>query len=123
MVSAGRRLFFGDAPIEGEITGHSQRLPADAVVCANCHTGIRPQASARPFGAVSLGRSELTESRKRRGGPPSEFSQASFCRLLRTGVDPVSIVISRRMPRYILTDEQCASLWEYLMDVGDNAHD
>ena len=123
MVSAGRDIFVGDTPVQGIITGHSQPLPAEAVACANCHTGIRPQASARPFGAVALTRSELTEARKRRGGPASQFSQASFCRLLRTGVDPVSILISRKMPRYILTDEQCESLWEFLMDGGDNADD
>ncbi len=58
----------------------------------------------------------------RRGGPPSLFSQASFCRMLRTGVDPAYIVITRRMPRYTLSDEQCLGLWHYLMEASDAPH-
>jgi hypothetical protein len=40
----------------------------------------------------------------------------SFCRLLRTGVDPVLIVVSRQMPRYELDESQCGNLWHYLTE-------
>jgi hypothetical protein len=42
--------------------------------------------------------------------------------LLRTGVDPAYIVISRKMPRYVLDDEQCLDLWHYLLEQSDAPH-
>lgn len=65
----------------------------------------------------------MTEFHSRRGGPPSLFSTTSFCRILRTGVDPVYVVISRQMPRYTLSDDQCLDLWRYLMETSDEPHD
>ena len=50
----------------------------------------------------------------RRNGPPSRFDEASFCRLLRTGVDPADIVVPRAMPRYAIDDTDCRALWAYL---------
>ena len=38
----------------------------------------------------------------------------SFCRLLRTGVDPAYVIIDRVMPTYDVSDAACASLWQYL---------
>jgi hypothetical protein len=115
-ISAGRRLFFGELPLVGAIVGHRQPLPAEVTVCANCHTGDSVPASGRSSGPPPLSRLSLSELRKRRGGPPSQFSEASFCRLLRTGIDPAYIVIARRMPRYIVSEEQCQNLWDYLME-------
>jgi len=43
--------------------------------------------------------------------------------MLRTGVDPVYVVISRQMPRYTLSDDQCLDLWRYLMETSDEPHD
>jgi hypothetical protein len=40
----------------------------------------------------------------------------SFCKLLRTGVDPASIVIAREMPVYTLNEAQCGSLWTFLIE-------
>ena len=39
--------------------------------------------------------------------------------MLRTGVDPASIVITRQMPRYTLDDNQCLNLWRYLTETSD----
>jgi hypothetical protein len=52
----------------------------------------------------------------RRGGPPSAFDRDTFCRLLRTGVDPAWVVVDVSMPRYALSDEQCHALWTHLLE-------
>jgi hypothetical protein len=115
---AGRRMFFGETPLQGIIVGHEHALPPEVVGCANCHLGAS-RATADGSFAPRLGRSTMTESRRRRGGPPSQFSAASFCRLLRTGVDPAYIIISRQMPRYMLDDGQRLDLWQYLLEQSD----
>jgi hypothetical protein len=116
--AAGCRMFFGETPLQGAIVEHGRPLPPEVVVCANCHLEDTRSISGGS-GAPFLSRSMLTEPLRRRGGPPSQFSAASFCRLLRTGVDPVYIVISRKMPRYVLDDEQCLDLWQYLLEQTD----
>lgn len=115
---AGRRMFFGEVTLQGRIAGHPELLPPYLIACSNCHAGDDGQGSANAL-APPLTRSMLTQERRRRGGPPSMFSTSSFCRLLRTGVDPAYIVVTRRMPRYTLTDDQCSGLWRYLMEVSD----
>ena len=116
--AAGCRLFFGETPLRGAIVEQDRPLPPEVVACANCHLGDTRSTSGGSF-APSLSRSMLTEPRRRRGGPLSRFSAANFCRLLRTGVDPAYIVISRKMPRYMLDDEQCLDLWQYLLEQSD----
>ena len=115
--AAGRRMFFGDASLQGVIVGHPEALPPRLAVCANCHAG-GGSATAASFGP-RLDGTRLTEMRGRRGGPPSAFSPASFCQMLRTGVDPASILITRQMPRYTLDDNQCLGLWHYLTELND----
>jgi hypothetical protein len=116
--SAGRRMFFGETPLLGTIVGHQRPLPPEMVGCANCHSEGSGSISTRSF-APRLDRAGMIAPRGRRGGPPSRFSAVSFCRLLRTGVDPAYIVINRQMPRYMLDDGQCLDLWQYLMEEGD----
>ncbi len=118
----GRRMFLGDASLQGAIVGHPEALAPRLVACANCHQGGGTGLAAASFGP-RLDGTQLTEMRGRRGGPPSAFSPASFCRMLRTGVDPASILITRQMPRYTLDDNQCLGLWHYLTEtsnVGSN---
>jgi hypothetical protein len=122
--AAGCRMFFGETPLQGAIFEHDRPLPPEVVACANCHLEETRSISGGS-GAPFLSRPMLIEPRRRRGGPPSQFSVASFCRMLRTGVDPAYIVISRKMPRYVLDDEQCLDLWQYLLEQSDapgNAH-
>ena len=119
--ATGRRMFYGDASLQGAIVGHPEALPPRLTACANCHEGAASLAAAS-FGP-RLDGTHLTEMRGRRGGPPSAFSSTSFCRMLRTGVDPASILITRQMPRYTLDDNQCLGLWHYLTEtshVGSN---
>jgi hypothetical protein len=119
----GRALFQGQHDLKGRIFGHDAALPAEASRCTNCHpapgaprgTAAANEAS-RLEGVVGpeLGPAALGTARTRRNGPPSRFDPASFCRLLRDGIDPVDVVISRTMPRYPLSDEDCDALWRYL---------
>ena len=116
--ATGRRMFSGDASLQGAIVGHPEALPPRLVACANCHVGGAAGLATASFGP-RLDGTHLTEMRGRRGGPPSAFSPASFCRMLRTGVDPASILITRQMPRYTLDDNQCLGLWHYLTETSD----
>lgn len=111
-MNQGRALFTGARPLVGRIRGQEADLPARVIVCAHCHAQAAPDASAPA--APALDRANLTRPRERRGGPPSAYDQGSFCRLLRTGVDPVYVLIDRIMPVYELSDAACAALWQYL---------
>jgi hypothetical protein len=108
-------LFNGKEPLSGRIREHDESLPPEVVRCANCHGAT---ASARPsrVAAPRLESSLLLEFHQRRGGPPSRYDQAAFCKLLRTGVDPAHIMIAREMPIFDLDDAQCASLWSFLVE-------
>lgn len=123
-VERGRRLAEGSAALPGRIAGHDVALPAATTRCANCHQpaasatvpaslrgGIEGVASAAP----PLDRRSLTTAQPRRNGPPSAYDAAALCRLLRTGVDPASIVLPATMPRFSPTDAQCAELWAFLV--------
>jgi hypothetical protein len=82
-------------------------LPTDATRCVNCHS--RGSALGPPLTHASL-----TSEQRRRGGPASRYEQASFCALLRTGIDPAHVLIARVMPRYELDAASCQALWSYV---------
>jgi len=111
--AAGRALFDGRAPLKGRIATHVNDLPPEVVVCANCHAApLGPEV--RQSLAPRLDRARLLDPVARRGGPPTRYDAAAFCRLLRTGVDPARIVNNLEMPRYDVDERQCAALWTYL---------
>ncbi len=117
----GERLYDGRSPLAGRIHGHAQPLPPVALACTNCHGGAqaRPAAEVRVARAAAAGpeldRTSLTSVQPRRGGPATRFELATFCRLLRTGEDPAHVLLPRVMPRYEISDEQCAALWSHLI--------
>ena len=120
----GAQLFHGVAPLRGLLPGQDEPLPLEAIRCQNCHdlesaTARAPSSPASAAETVEaaaprLGRNSLRRAASRRGGPASLYTEGTFCRLLRDGIDPTQIVIRRLMPRYELTDEECAALWDYL---------
>jgi hypothetical protein len=57
----------------------------------------------------------LTSATTRRAGPPTRYELASFCRLLRTGVDPAFVILARRMLHYDLSEADGADLWAHLV--------
>ena len=111
----GQRLFIGEAPLTGRITGHGEPLPAGATRCINCHAAGTPTADTTNSFGPGLSAASLQTPSARRGGPPSRFDAQSLCRLLRTGTDPAYIVIAQAMPRYSVSDEDCDALWAFLM--------
>ena len=120
----GAALFHGQAPLEGRLPGHDQALPALASRCANCHgdanANVNANANASPAGRDSyrvdarLDALSLLTSRSRRGGPTSRFDAASLCQVLRTGVDPASVLVDPIMPRFTISDGDCRDLWAFL---------
>lgn len=119
----GAAMFAGEEAISARLLGHDIDLPAQASRCINCHE-LRDEVpivsegaakTAPSIYAAELNRAALTTPTVRRGGPASVFDAASLCSLLRTGVDPASIIISTTMPRYRISDAQCADLWAYLL--------
>ena len=113
----GEAIFYGREPLVARIVADPAPLPSIATRCVNCHekdnvsptTGERGAAYAPP-----LRHEALHQRQARRGGPPSRYDAASFCSLLRTGIDPAHIIISTVMPRYEIGDAPCAALWRYV---------
>ncbi|MDZ7812202.1 MAG: hypothetical protein U5L74_03400 [Ideonella sp.] len=127
-VQRGLALFSGASPLQGRVVGHHEDLPAAAVACINCHgdaASERPRLAAAADAAASAGLAprfappltaqHLALPLKRRGGPASHYEAASLCRLLREGLDPATVMIPQTMPRYQLSDTQCADLWQYFL--------
>ncbi len=125
MIERGEQLFRGELTLTARMAAHSDTLPQQAARCINCHrqesaavdsTGPATDSAAPAtdkFGPA-LGRLTLTKSIARRGGPPSIYGRATFCKLLRDGVDPAYVMILQTMPRYTLTDQECEVLWLFL---------
>jgi hypothetical protein len=109
----GDALFHGEEALTGKIRGHDEALPSEVVRCSNCHEATGGKLASP---APHIDRTLLFEYRQRRGGPPSRYDAASFCRLLRTGADPVFILIAREMPVFEVTDAQCDSLWTFVTE-------
>ena len=112
----GNALYRGKEALTGKVRGHDESLPAAAVRCANCHDQVNGARQSGLAAVPQLDRSLLLEARQRRGGPPSRYDQAAFCKLLRTGVIPAFILVAREMPIYQLDQSQCASLWSFLIE-------
>lgn len=103
----GHAIFEGQAEVRAHIQGHDATLPAAASRCANCHAGETPLGEA-------LNATRLMQPQARRGGPPSHYDEASFCRVLRDGIDPAWVQLPREMPRYALSDDDCRALWRHV---------
>lgn len=113
LLADGSDLFEGRKPLAGKLVGHSESLPAQALRCANCHSRGQGAPADTGYGPALSAR-HLTQALARRGGPPSTYDEAGFCRLLRTGIDPAWIQLPAGMPRYELSDAQCAALWSFV---------
>jgi hypothetical protein len=109
----GRQLFAGTLDLRGRIVTHVVDLPPGVIRCGNCHAGPTGPEVARSL-APRLTHDLLLAPRSRRGGPPSIYDRGKFCRLLRDGLDPASVMVSVEMPRYTLDDESCHALWRFL---------
>jgi len=115
LLEQGQRMFHGEQALTGRMTGHEQDLPGEAVRCSNCHEreGAQTSPDSQSFGTV-LGPGSLTRAVARRGGPAVRYTQDSFCRVLRDGIDPAHVIIPQALPRYALTGKECEALWRFL---------
>lgn len=141
----GRALFGGQTDLRGRLAGHELPLPVLATRCANCHessltagrtqplglgtvpapTPSAPQGAPRGSWTSALAQAppllraqDLITQRSRRGGPPSAYDTQRLCLLLRSGRDAADVLVSTTMPRYEVTDAQCADLWAFLSTPG-----
>ncbi len=110
--SRGYALYHGYLPMSGRIAGHTEGLPLAASRCSNCHDAVTGGGqTARTISPLT--QASLTGNVSRRGGPPSIFDQQSFCLTLRDGIDPAMIQVSRTMPRFTMSDDDCGALWYF----------
>ncbi|WP_232471109.1 cytochrome c [Caballeronia hypogeia] len=86
-------------------------LPAWTTRCVNCHAGT---PTAKAF-APPLTHDSLLGETRRRGGPISHYDATAFCRAVKDGIDPTSIMLRKSMPLYRITDAECAALWRFVM--------
>lgn len=129
----GRALFEGTSgrqggvPLQGRLAQQPTVLPPEATRCINCHSSgnagngqasrIAGSDPARVQGTElggPLNAQRLARMQPRRGGPPSAYDAAALCRVLRDGIDPVSVLVDASMPRYQASDAQCEALWAWL---------
>lgn len=109
----GERIFHGKEVLKGSLSGHTDKLAPQMSRCVNCHTHAKPANKGIKFAPV-LTPAWLLEKQARRGGPAYAYNRDSFCKTLRTGIDPEYVVLGRTMPRFELDDAQCNALWTYL---------
>ncbi len=112
--SSGQQMFYGEQAMVARLPGHALALPAAAVRCINCHAAPASAGGSASAIAPALSRSHLLDRRARRGGPPSGYDAPAFCRLLRDGLDPASVMIDTTMPRYTMSQPDCLALWAHL---------
>ena len=112
-LQAGQQLFTGAKPLVAHMAGHVQPLPRDAARCVNCHAAPGIPAAQGQGGGLgpALNSRLLMQAMARRGGPPSRYDSAAFCRALREGIDPAGVRLGSAMPQYPMGDESCRMLW------------
>jgi protein SCO1 len=95
-------------------TVNDEPLAPVAARCANCHGAGRTGQAEGEVQVPSLFPRSLLTAQSRRGGPPSAYTESSFCQALATGRDPAGVQFSSVMPRYQLETRACRLLWQYL---------
>jgi len=108
----GAQIYLTKAHHAATVDG--EPLAAAAARCANCHGPDRTGRSEGEVQVPSLFANTLLASKPRRGGPPSAYTEATFCQSLQTGRDPAGVQFSSVMPRYQLDPRTCHLLWQFL---------
>lgn len=99
-------------PIEAQIEGSPQTFEATLFACAGCHGG---SGEGRREGGTLTADIRFGRLQKRRA-----YTEESFCRALRQGLDPAGQPLARAMPRYLLEPEQCGALWQHLRHLEED---
>ncbi|OWJ63060.1 hypothetical protein BWU74_01310 [Paraburkholderia caledonica] len=106
----GCAIFTGQRAAVAHLRDDNQSLPEWTTRCVNCHTRTDPS----PGFAPPLTRGYLLDARSRRGGPPSRYDPVAFCRAIKDGIDPASVVLRKSMPHFELSSAECAALWRFV---------
>jgi hypothetical protein len=106
----GCAIFNGQHAIPAHLRDDDRPLPTWTTRCVNCHTQADPAATFAP----PLTAGNLLDAKSRRGGPPSRYDPTTFCRALKDGVDPASVVLRKSMPHYQISEAECAALWRFV---------
>lgn len=112
----GKRIFHGLDVLQATVQKNGTALPAHASKCINCHSAQTP-GGAWPGTSQYLSATTMSRRISRRGGPAYAYDRPTFCHTVRTGVDPAGIVLESKMPRYEMSDAQCADLWFFLSSI------
>jgi hypothetical protein len=107
----GCLIFSGQRAIPAHLRDDDRALPAWTTRCVNCHTATGSPSTAF---APPLTHDSLLLAASRRGGPPTAYDQASFCSVLRGGIDPAHVLLRKSMPLFQASDEDCAALWRFV---------
>ena len=107
----GCALFNGQHPMAAHLRDDDRPLPAGTTRCVNCHVGT----SKAPAFAPPLTHDALLGATSRRGGPISHYDATTFCRAVKDGIDPASVLLRKSMPRYQIADAECMALWRYVV--------
>lgn len=109
---AGCAIFNGQHPMAAHLRDDDRPLPAWTTRCVNCHVATPKSAAFAP----PLTHDTLLAAASRRGGPISHYDEAAFCRAVRDGIDPAGVLLRKSMPRYRVSDAECAALWRFVMN-------
>ena len=109
---AGRDVYEGRGNVIGMIG--EDRLAPQASACSGCHGPAGIGGGEGKTTVPPLTRESLTSLQTRRGGPPSAYTEESFCKGLRTRLDPSGVPYSNVMPRYRIDGRTCHQLWGFL---------
>jgi hypothetical protein len=112
----GKRIFHGFDAVPGTIQRNGTVLPAHASKCINCHSALPPPAASTGTSQY-LSAATMSRTISRRGGPASLYDLSTFCNAVRSGIDPAGVVLESKMPRYAMSDAQCADLWMFLSNI------
>ena len=116
-IERGAQLYRGQPPLQARLAASEDDLAPAAARCMNCHgSGAHGVAEGGIVGSDIRG-AILSRRVPRRGGPPAAYTRESFRTALRSGHDPASVVLSRAMPRYTLSDRDSDALWAFLVSL------
>lgn len=113
----GEKLYLGRAELHATLGTGKDELSPEAATCANCHGHDGRGVAESGVRGSDIRYSSLTKTIGRRGGPPSRYTAATFCDVLRLGHDAAGVVLSRAMPRYRVSSTECGALWAYLSEI------
>lgn len=117
LLKRGAQLYRGQPPLQARMAASEDDLAPAAARCVNCHGADARGITEGGIAGSDIRGAILSRRVARRGGPPVAYTRQSFRTALRSGHDPASVVLSRAMPRYTLSDRDADALWAFLLSL------